>query len=108
MGGLNHVLNLVLFSHTTIGNDRFGSLLFTIGLRSCFNFLQREDNISFFLKFHLVCITRQAHFYIYQCVFFTAKINYYKSDLSFQSYLAQLSEFFLSHVTSHMILQNVV
>ena len=41
-------------------------------------------------------------------VFFTAKIDYYKPVLFFSSRLTQLSEFFLSHIASHMIIENVV
>ena len=43
--------------------------IFSICLRR-FSILWRENNNRFYFKLNLVCKTRQAHFYIYRCVFF--------------------------------------
>ena len=67
MGGLNHVLNLVLFSLTTIENDLFASVLFTICLR--------------LIYWDLLKLVKPTSILI--IVFFTAKINNYKSVLFF-------------------------
>ena len=45
---------------------------------------------------------------ILNVVFFTAKIDYYKPVLFLPSRLTQLSQFFISHIASHMIIENVV
>ena len=86
MGGLNHVLNLVLLSLNTIENDLLCCVLFPICLRSYSIFNEKIILYIFILTliWYVKLVQPTATFIV---VFLTAKINDYKLVLFCQATL---------------------
>ena len=103
IGGLNQVLNLVVLSLTTIEIDLFRSVVIAICLRSSSIFIIK---IFLFILIWYVEPIKSAS--ILTAVFLTREINDYKTVVNLPSCFTKISEFFLSHIITHMILENVI